>query len=386
MVISKNSMNSKRILLSPPHMGGTEQTYIAQAFQDNWIAPAGPHIDLFENRLADFLGEKSQVVAFNSGTAAIHLGLQLLGVQKGDVVLCQSLTFIASVNPVLYLGATPIFIGSEKETWNLCPIALEKAILNQLNKGIQPKAILVVHLYGMPAKMNEISAISQKYNIPILEDAAEALGSTYYGKPCGTFGDFGALSFNGNKIITTSGGGSLICHSESDKKKTIFLATQAKEDTVHYEHSQVGYNYRMSNISASIGLGQLEVLQNHLQLRRQNHTFYQQLFDTISEVTLHHEPNENFISNHWLNIIQLTSFEQREALRLHLEKYNIESRPVWKPMHLQPLFQDSLYFGDNLEDKLFDNGLCLPSGSNLLEEDLDYIKEALVSFFKSVEA
>lgn len=374
-------MKSKRILLSPPHMGGTELTYIAQAFQDNWIAPAGPHIDLFENRLVDFLDQKSQVVALNSGTAAIHLGLQLLGVQKGDVVLCQSLTFIASVNPVLYLGATPVFIGSEKETWNLCPIALEEAILNQLNKGIQPKAIVVVHLYGMPAKMNEIITISKKYNIPILEDAAEALGSSYTNQPCGTFGDFGVFSFNGNKIITTSGGGALLCHSEAVKKKAVFLATQAKEDAVYYEHTQVGYNYRMSNISASIGLGQLEVLSEHIQHRKQNHHFYKQLFENLSEVTLHQEPNEDFISNHWLTVIQLASFEQREALRLHLEKYNIESRPVWKPMHLQPLFQDNLYFGDDLADKLFDNGLCLPSGSNLSEEDKNCIKEAIELFF-----
>ena len=374
-------MKSKRILLSPPHMGGTELTYIAQAFQDNWIAPAGPHIDLFENRLVDFLDQKSQVVALNSGTAAIHLGLQLLGVQKGDVVLCQSLTFIASVNPVLYLGATPVFIGSEKETWNLCPIALEEAILNQLNKGIQPKAIVVVHLYGMPAKMNEIITISKKYNIPILEDAAEALGSSYTNQPCGTFGDFGVFSFNGNKVITTSGGGALLCHSEAVKKKAVFLATQAKEDAVYYEHTQVGYNYRMSNISASIGLGQLEVLSEHIQHRKQNHHFYKPLFENLSEVTLHQEPSENFISNHWLTVIQLASFEQREALRLHLEKYNIESRPVWKPMHLQPLFQDNLYFGDDLADKLFDNGLCLPSGSNLSEEDKNCIKEAIELFF-----
>lgn len=374
-------MNSKRILLSPPHLGGTESAYVAQAFQDNWIAPTGPHIDLFENRLVNFLGGNCQIVALNSGTAAIHLGLQLLRVQKGDVVLCQSLTFIASVNPILYLGATPVFIGSEKETWNLCPIALEEAILNQLNKGIQPKAIVVVHLYGMPAKMNEISTISKKYNIPILEDAAEALGSSYTNQPCGTFGDFGVFSFNGNKVITTSGGGALICHSEADMKKAVFLATQAKEDAVHYEHTQVGYNYRMSNISASIGLGQMEVLQNHIQARRQNHTFYKLLIDTFSDVTLHQEPNDPFISNHWLNVIQLTSLEQREALRLHLEKYNIESRPVWKPMHLQPLFQDSLYFGDNLASQLFHNGLCLPSGSNLAEEDLVRIKEALISFF-----
>ena len=374
-------MNTKRILLSPPHMGGTEQTYIAKAFQDNWIAPVGPHITLFENRLASFLGDEVEVAALQSGTAAIHLGLQLLGVGKGDVVLCQSLTFIASVNPVLYLGATPIFVGSEKETWNLCPIALEEAILNQLENGTKPKAILVVHLYGMPAKMNEIKALSNKYNIPILEDAAEALGSTYHGKPCGTFGDFGVLSFNGNKIITTSGGGALITHSEQEKKQALFLATQAKEEAVHYEHKQIGYNYRMSNISASIGLGQLEVVSEHIQLRRQNHLFYNTIFSDYEAVTLHQEPKEDFISNHWLNVIQLASFEQREALRLHLESFNIESRPVWKPMHLQPLFQGYPYFGDDLADTLFDNGLCLPSGSNLLEEDLARIKEVIRSFF-----
>ena len=377
-------MNLKKILLSPPHMGGTEQDYIAQAFQDNWIAPIGPHITLFENRLADFLGENTQVAALQSGTAAIHLGLQLLGVQNGDEVLCQSLTFVASVNPILYLGATPIFVGSEKETWNMCPDALEKAILNRLENGIQPKAILLVHLYGMPAKMDEIVTLSRKYNIPILEDAAEALGSTYHGKPCGTFGDFGVLSFNGNKIITTSGGGALICHSETAKKKAIFLATQAKEDAIHYEHKQIGYNYRMSNISASIGLGQLEVLSKHIQLRRQNHAFYQQLFDTLSEVTLHQEPSKNFISNHWLNVIQLASFEQREMLRLYLEQHQIESRPVWKPMHLQPLFQDNLYFGDDLETELFNIGLCLPSGSSLSTEDLNRIKTALELFFNKL--
>jgi len=374
-------MNSKRILLSPPHMGGTEQDYIAQAFQDNWIAPVGPHIDLFENRLADYFGKNIHVAALQSGTSAIHLALQLAGIQRGDTVLCQSLTFIASINPVLYLGAKPVFIGSEKDTWNMCPVALEEAIQNRLKKGIQPKAILIVHLYGMPAKMNEITNLSKKYNIPILEDAAEALGSTYQEKSCGTFGTFGILSFNGNKIITTSGGGALITHSEQEKKRAVFLATQAKEDAVHYEHKQIGYNYRMSNIAASIGLGQLDVLQNHIQLRRKNHAFYKQLFDPISSVSLLQEPNANFISNHWLNVIQLISYEQREALRLHLEKYNIESRPVWKPMHLQPLFQGSLYFGDGLAEELFDKGLCLPSGSNLLEEDLMRIKEALISFF-----
>lgn len=378
-------MNLKRILLSPPHMGGTEQDYIAQAFQDNWIAPVGPHITLFENKLADSIGDNHQVVALQSGTAAIHLGLQLLGVKKNDEVLCQSLTFIASVNPVLYLGAKPIFIGSEKDTWNMCPIALEEAIKNRLKNGIQPKAILIVHLYGMPAKMNEIITVSKKYNIPILEDSAEALGSTYKGKFCGTFGDFGVLSFNGNKIITTSGGGALITHSEHEKKQAIFLATQAKENTPHYEHIQMGYNYRMSNIAASIGLGQLEVLQNHILSRRQNHIYYKQFFNELSGVTLFEEPDTDFVSNHWLNVILLDSYEKREALRMHLEQHNIESRPVWKPMHLQPLFQDCLYFGDGFAEDVFKKGLCLPSGSSLSGEDLNRIKDALVSFFKPFE-
>jgi len=375
-------MNPKRIFLSPPHMGGTEQDYIAQAFKDNWIAPVGPHITLFEDRLASFLGDEVELVALQSGTAAIHLALQLVGVQKGDVVLCQSLTFVASVNPILYLQAQPIFIGSENETWNLCPFALEAAIQDCLKKGIQPKAILLVHLYGMPAKMNEIIALSKKYNIVILEDASEALGSTYGGKSCGTFGTFGILSFNGNKIITTSGGGSLITHSQQEKRQAIFLATQAKEEAVHYEHKQIGYNYRMSNISASIGLGQLEVLSEHIQFRKKNNHFYSQLFDVIPGVILHQEPNESFVSNHWLNVIQLTSFEQREALRFYLEKHNIESRLVWKPMHLQPLFQDSLYFGDGFAAELFNKGLCLPSGSSLSAEDLNRIKERVELFFK----
>lgn len=374
-------MNPKKILLSPPHMGGTEQAYIAQAFQDNWIAPVGPHIDLFENRLANYLDKNLHVAALQSGTAAIHLGLQLLGVKKNDEVLCQSLTFIASINPVLYLRAKPVFIGSEKDTWNMCPVALEEAIQNRLKNGIQPKAILIVHLYGMPAHMNAILAISKKYNIPILEDSAEALGSTYQGKLCGTFGTFGVLSFNGNKIITTSGGGALITHSEDYKKQAIFLATQAKENTPHYEHIQMGYNYRMSNIAASIGLGQLEVLQNHIQLRRQIHAIYKQIFDRVSGVTLLQEPDTTFVSNYWLNVILLDSFEKREALRLHFEKHHIESRPVWKPMHLQPLFQDNLYFGDNLASELFDKGLCLPSGSSLCSEDLNRIKEAIELFF-----
>ena len=376
-------MNLQRIFLSPPHMGGTEQNYIAQAFHENWIAPAGPNLALFENKLIDFLQEDVQAVALQSGTAAIHLGLQMLGVQKDDEVLCQSLTFIASVNPILYLGATPVFVGSESTTWNMCPIALENAIVNRLQNGKLPKAIIIVHLYGMPAKMNELLAVSKKYNIPILEDSAEAFGSSYHGKACGTFGTFGVISFNANKIITTSGGGALISKSIEEKNQALFLATQAKDTAPHYQHSQMGYNYRMSNIAASIGLGQLEIVQNHIKLRRKNHAFYQEIFNQMTSVNLLHEPNAAFVSNHWLSVILLPCLEQREALRLHLEHYNIESRPVWKPMHLQPLFEKNLYFGDDFATDVFHKGLCLPSGSSLNSAELNRIKTALTLFFKN---
>ena len=374
-------MRVNRIHLSPPHMTGTEQSYIAQAFRDNWIAPAGPQLSLFENNVAEFLNDEVYVTALQSGTAAIHLGLKMLGVSKGDEVLCQSLTFIASVNPVLYLGATPVFVDSEKSTWNICPKSLEIAILDRLANGIRPKAIIVVHLYGMPAQMNKILALSEKFDIPILEDTAEAFGSSFKEKLCGTFGAFGTLSFNGNKIITTSGGGALISKSVSDKNQIVFFATQAKDKAPHYEHSEIGYNYRMSNISACIGLGQLEVLKSHIDLRRKNHRFYQDIFKEIPSVTMLVEPNEDFFSTHWLSVILLSSLEQREALRLHLEQYNIESRPVWKPMHLQPLFCKNLYFGNDLAEDLFNRGLCLPSGSNLKAEDLSRIHDALKDFF-----
>lgn len=282
------------------------------------------------------------------------------------------MTFSASANPIAYQGATPIFVDSEEDTWNICPIALEEAIVDRIAKGKTPKAILVVHLYGMPFKVDEVLAIAAKYNIPVIEDAAEALGSTYKGRKCGTFGRFGALSFNGNKIITTSGGGALVCQTEEDKDKAVFLATQARDNAPHYQHSHIGYNYRMSNITAGIGRGQMEVLDNRVEARRAMNAFYQELFAGIDGVTVFTEPNEDFFSNHWLSAIlidaEITGIT-REELRMAFLEDDIESRPLWKPMHMQPIFADAPYYGGTVAEKLFDNGLCLPSGSNLTDED-----------------
>ncbi|KIX19800.1 pyridoxal phosphate-dependent aminotransferase [Flavobacterium sp. 316] len=369
-----------RILLSPPHMGGNEQKYIAEAFVNNWIAPFGPNIKKFEKDLEYYLKENSNVVGLNSGTAAIHLGLILLGVKSGDEVLCQSLTFSASANPIVYLGAKPIFIDSEKETWNMCPITLENAILDRIEKGNKPKVIIAVHLYGMPFKVQEIKKISEKYNIPILEDSAEALGSTYNNQKCGTFGDISVLSFNGNKIITTSGGGALIAKSKEIKDRAVFLATQAKDNAPHYQHSEIGYNYRMSNICAGIGIGQMEVLDSHILARREINAFYKTFFENNKNICLLKESNDNFYSNHWLSIILLESYEKREILRNAFEEANIETRPVWKPMHLQPIFKEYPYYGSKNSENLFERGLCLPSGSNLTDNDKTRISKVISSF------
>lgn len=369
-----------RILLSSPHMGGNEQKYIAEAFVNNWIAPFGPNIKKFEKDLEYYLKENSNVVGLNSGTAAIHLGLILLGVKSGDEVLCQSLTFSASANPIVYLGAKPIFIDSEKETWNMCPITLENAILDRIEKGNKPKVIIAVHLYGMPFKVQEIKKISEKYNIPILEDSAEALGSTYNNQKCGTFGDISVLSFNGNKIITTSGGGALIAKSKEIKDRAVFLATQAKDNAPHYQHSEIGYNYRMSNICAGIGIGQMEVLDSHILARREINAFYKTFFENNKNICLLKEPNDNFYSNHWLSIILLESYEKREILRNAFEEANIETRPVWKPMHLQPIFKEYPYYGSKNSENLFERGLCLPSGSNLTDNDKTRISKVISSF------
>lgn len=372
-------MNSEKIWLSSPHMGGAEQKYVQEAFDANWVAPLGPNVNGLELAIQDYLKESIHVAALSSGTAAIHLGLILLGVKSGDEVLCQSMTFSASANPILYQGATPIFIDSEPDTWNLCPIALEEAILDRIAKGKKPKAIIAVHLYGMPYKVDEISALSKKYEIPVLEDSAEALGSTYKGQKCGTFGTLGVLSFNGNKIITTSGGGALVAPSKTLKERAVFFATQSRDDAPHYQHSEIGYNYRMSNICAGIGRGQMEVIDLRVSQRRAMHTFYKALFANHARVTVFEEPHDAFYSNHWLSAIVLDSYETRESLRLALEKENIESRPLWKPMHLQPVFAEYPYYGTNVAADLFEKGLCLPSGSNLTTKDQERIAHHIQS-------
>ncbi|WP_298515416.1 aminotransferase class I/II-fold pyridoxal phosphate-dependent enzyme [uncultured Kordia sp.] len=375
-------MNS-RIWLSSPHMGGNELKYIHEAFDTNWIAPLGPNVTGFEDDLKQFLNTQKEVGALASGTAAIHLGLILAGVTAGDEVICQSMTFSASANPILYQGATPVFIDSEPETWNMCPNHLEAAIKDRIAKGKKPKAIIPVHLYGMPAKIDEIVAIANKYEIAIIEDAAESLGSTYKGQNCGTFGEYAALSFNGNKIITTSGGGAIVCNDDEAKKKAIFLATQARDNAPHYQHSEIGYNYRMSNIVAGIGRGQMEVLEKHIGLRRDMNAFYKEIFKDVEAVTVFEEPNDDYFSNHWLSCITVDESKAnftREELRLALWEDNIESRPLWKPMHLQPIFEKYPYYGTNVCENLFNTGLCLPSGSNLTTQEKERIAQLIASF------
>jgi dTDP-4-amino-4,6-dideoxygalactose transaminase len=374
-------MPQEKIWLSSPHMGGTEQNYVNEAFATNWVAPLGPNVNNFETDLEKYLNQDVFVGALSSGTAALHLGLILLDVQAGDEVICQTMTFSASANPIAYLGATPVFIDSEMDTWNMCPIALEEAIKDRILKGKKPKAIIPVHLYGMPAKMDEIRAIANQYEIPILEDSAEALGSSYKNQKCGTFGAISVLSFNGNKIITTSGGGAMVTHTRALKDKAVFLSTQARDNAPHYQHSEIGYNYRMSNICAGIGRGQMEVLDKHVNFRRSNHQFYCDLFSKINDVEVLTEPNSDFYSNHWLSAILLQSYEQREALRLAFENKNIETRPLWKPMHLQPVFKDAPYYGKTVSENLFEKGLCLPSGSNLTDSDRARILKVIDIFF-----
>lgn len=366
-------------------MGKLEQKYVQEAFDSNWIAPLGPNVDGFENKLSDYLNQPIFVSALSSGTAAIHLGLILLGVSKNDEVLVQTHTHNATVNPIIYQNATPVFIDSELETWNLCPVALENAIVDRIQNGKKPKAIITVHLYGMPYQIDKIRSIANKYSIPILEDSAEALGSSYKGQKCGTFGDLGILSFNGNKIITTSGGGALVTNTLAQKEKAIFYATQARDQAPHYQHSEIGYNYRMSNICAGIGRGQMEILDDHVALRRKMHDFYVTLFEGILGVTVFNAPNTDYFSNYWLTTILIdpvvTNGITREILRLALESENIESRPLWKPMHLQPVFSEYPYYGNNVAENLFENGLCLPSGSNLTNEDRERIAIVVRNLF-----
>lgn len=374
-----------KIWLSSPHMGGNELKYINEAFAENWVAPLGPNVNGFENDLEQFLGNNVKAAALSAGTAALHLALIECGVQYGDEVICQSMTFSASANPIAYCGAQPVFIDSESDTWNMCPKALKEAIEDRIKNGKKPKAIIVVHLYGMPAKMDEILAVADEYQIPVIEDAAEALGSSYKGRACGTFGRFGILSFNGNKIITTSGGGALVCHTQEDKDKIVFLSTQARDNAPHYQHSHIGFNYRMSNIVAGIGRGQMEVIKNRVEARRAMHDFYVELFKDIDGVTVFTEPESDYYSNHWLSAIiidPVITGKDREGLRLTFLEDNIESRPLWKPMHMQPVFESAPYYGTNISEELFDNGLCLPSGSNLSDEERERIANVIRSYFR----
>ena len=362
----------KKIWLSSPHMGGAEERYVKEAFDTNWVAPLGPNVNMFEEELEGYLKNNVFVAALSSGTGALHLALSILGVSKGDEVICQSFTFSASANPILYLGAKPIFVDSERDTWNMCPELLEQAIQERINHGQRPKAIVAVHLYGMPYKVDEIREVAQKFEIPIVEDSAEALGSTYHGVNCGTFGDIGILSFNGNKIITTSGGGALVTQNIKWKEKAVFLATQARDVAPHYQHSAIGYNYRMSNVLAGIGRGQMEVLDERVGSRRANFEYYQTHLGGSEHLTFLEEPN-GYFSNRWLTCILTPSFEMREKIRLALLDENIESRPLWKPMHLQPVFENESNYTNGVSEDLFERGLCLPSGSNLMEEDLNRI-------------
>ncbi|MBZ4036550.1 DegT/DnrJ/EryC1/StrS family aminotransferase [Flavobacterium sp. 17A] len=374
-------MNNNRIYLSLSQESGFEQEYIQKALKSNWITSGGPNVDEFENELQNYFDKGKFVAALNSGTSAIHLALLLLGVKEDDEVISQSMTFAASANPILYQKAIPILVDSEPETWNICPEYLDIAIKDRIQKGKKPKAIIAVHLYGMPYKVDEVHAIAEKYEIPIIEDSAEAFGSSYKGKKCGQFGTFGIISFNGNKIITASSGGALIANSQKTKDKAIFYATQSKDNAAHYQHSELGYNYRMSNICAGIGLGQMKVLENNISARRNNHLFYKEVFKEIKNVKLFDNSNEDFFSNYWLSTILLDTQEEREKLRITFDKANVESRPLWKPMHLQPLFENYPYYGNKVSQELFEKGLCLPSGSNLKNEDKIRIKEVIFSFF-----
>jgi dTDP-4-amino-4,6-dideoxygalactose transaminase len=376
-------MMSDKIYLSSPHMGGTERNFVNEAFDTNWISPIGKNVDGFEGDLKSYLGGEKHVAALSSGTAALHMALLLIGVERDDEVICQSMTFAASANPIVYVGAKPIFVDSETDTWNMCPEALEIAIKDRIAKGKKPKAIIGVHLYGMPFKVTEICSIAIKYNIPLIEDSAEALGSSFKGQKCGTFGDMSILSFNGNKIITTSGGGALVAASESLKNKAVFLASQARDHAPHYQHSEIGYNYRLSNICAGIGRGQMQVLDKHVSLRRKMNQFYQDLFINTEGVTVFKEPTGDYYSNHWLTCVLIdekTTGYTPSQVRGALAQHNIESRPLWKPMHLQPIFKEAPFYGNGVSERLFKLGLCLPSGSNLSEADRERITIALKPF------
>jgi dTDP-4-amino-4,6-dideoxygalactose transaminase len=369
-----------RIYLSSPHMSGGEKRYIDEAFEQNWVAPLGPNVDAFEISLAQYCGVK-HVAALSSGTGALHLALIMLGIKSQDEVVASTFTFSATINPIIYQGGTPIFVDSEPGTWNMDPELLLKAIKVRMAMGKKPKAIIPVHLYGMPANMSEIMKIANQYEIPVIEDAAESLGSRYMDKPTGSFGKMGILSFNGNKLITTSGGGALISNEEELITKARFLATQARDKAPHYQHSQIGYNYRMSNILAGIGRGQLEVIEERVKRRRENFQFYKKNLGKMDGIRFLEEPDQYYFSNYWLTTILVDpskSGTSRENLQNELEKENIESRPLWKPMHLQPVYSSYPAFLNGVSEKLFKIGLCLPSGSNMSDADREKVLDAIL--------
>lgn len=374
-------MSNQRIWLSLAKMGGHEQKYIQQAFDDNFVVPLGPNVNAFEEELQSYIGKERHVSALSSGTAAIHLALVQLGVGVGDEVICQSFTFAASANPIKYVGASPVFVDSEKDTWNMSPEHLRIAIEDRIKQtGRKPKAIIPVHLYGMPAKMDEIMAIANEYDITVIEDAAEAIGSEYKGEKCGTFGEFACLSFNGNKMITTSGGGALVCSTVEEKKRTIFFATQARDEAPHYQHSEIGYNYRLSNISAGIGRGQMIVLDEYVARRREINSLYRKLLKEAKGISFLTNPSEDFNSNYWLTCIlvdESVAGFSREDLRLAMDEANIETRPLWKPMHMQPVFADAPFYGNGTSERLFEEGLCLPSGAGLTDDDVRRVCEVV---------
>lgn len=374
-----------KIWLSSPHMGGTEEKYVKDAFDSNWLAPIGPNIDKFETAISKSLSSKitHHTAVVNSGTAALHLALRMLNLEIGDVVMVQSLTFCGTANPVAYQGAEIVFIDSEPDTWNMCSKCLSQAMEDHRHKKI--KAIIPVHLYGMPAKINQIQTVADRYDVPVIEDAAEALGSSFNGQACGTFGLMSILSFNGNKIITTSSGGALVSRHKEYIDRARFLATQARDDAPHYQHSEIGYNYRMSNILAGVGIGQMEVLDQRVNQRRLNNKRYRDFFKDIPGITLQTEPSNKYHSNYWLTAIlikpSLTDGIDREKVRLALSAENIESRPIWKPMHMQPVYNGAKFYGTGVCEKLFEQGLCLPSGSNLTQKEFDRIFKVLEKIF-----
>ena len=376
-------MVNNKILLCLAHMSGNEMKYIQEAFDTNWVVPLGPNVNAFEQDLEQLCGEGKHVVVLSSGTAAIHLALVNLGITRGDEVICQSMTFSASANPIVYQGATPVFVDSERDSWNMDPNLLEDAIKDRIKKtGRKPKAIIPVYLYGMPGMIDEIMEVARRYEIPVVEDSAEAFGSRYRGQLCGTFGDYGIMSFNGNKMITTSGGGGLICPDEATKKRIMFFATQSREPKPYYLHKEIGYNYRMSNICAGIGRGQMTVLDEHLAHHKHLCDRYVELFANVDGITVHTNPDERYDSNYWLNTITIDPVKtgtDYETVRQHLEACNIESRPLWKPMHTQPVFQGAPAYVNGVSEEIFGVGLCLPSGPCVSDEDVELVAQEIIN-------